>query len=280
MSARLKARSETYRLAAFPDPAAWLATRGSGIDHVPTDGARGIDAETLAALPNLKAIGSYGVGYDAGDIASATARGIPVSHTPSVLDPEVATTALMLMLAAFRNFEAQAAHARNGRWARDGALPLSRTADSETVGILGPGRIGKAFANKLAPFQPKILYSGRGKQDVPYDYVPDPVEMAKAADVLVSIVPAGAATQRPISVEAKVVLGPDGILINVGRGSTVDEPKIPEALRTLPNVVPTPHMGGATVETRAAMGNLAIDNLFEHLDTGKPIAPVPESKAL
>ena len=273
------------------------------IRYVLTDGGLGVPNDLFAELPNLKLISSIGVGYDAIDTDLASARGVPVCHTPDVLNEEVATTALMLFVACWRNLEAEMAHARSGAWARDGGLPLSRTADRRTVGILGLGRIGKAIARKLAPFQPDIHYCGRSRQDVPFQYHASLTDMAQTCDTLISVLPGGPATDRLIDRAVLEALGPGGYLINVGRGSTVDEPAliaalqdgrlggaaldvfanephIPEALRALPNVILTPHIGSATVETRKAMGDLAIDNLLAHRD-GKPLlSPVPESAGL
>lgn len=281
----------------------WLTRDGASIDYVLTDGHLGVTAKLFAGLPNLRAIGCYGVGYDNINTDTAVARGIPVSHTPDVLNQEVATTALMLMIACLRNFPAQVDHATSGAWGRGETLPLARSADGLTIGILGLGRIGKTIVEKLMPFAPTILYTGRSKQDVPYEFIPDLKEMAAKADVLISIVPGGDGTRNLIDRAVMDALGPRGVLINVGRGTTVDEPElikaltegrlghagldvfeaepqIPEALRALPNAVLIPHIGSATVETRRAMGNLAIDNLIEHERSGRLLTPVPECRDL
>ncbi|WP_435141704.1 2-hydroxyacid dehydrogenase [Pseudopelagicola sp. nBUS_19] len=302
MQERLKAE---FDLAFFADisPEIWLAETGSQVRFILTDGPTGVPADVLASLPNAEIISNVGVGYDGVDTAVATGRGIPVCHTPNVLNEEVATTALMLYLACWRNFEAEMAHARSGRWEALGNLPLPRTADARTVGILGLGRIGKAIVAKLAPWSPEILYFGRSKQDVPYRYFDDLTEMARACDTLINIAPGGAATQHLINREVMDAVGPAGNLINVGRGSTVDEtaliaalregslggagldvyesePFIPQALRNASNVVLLPHVASASIETRRAMGDLAVDNLIAWKKGEALISPVPESASL
>ena len=285
------------------DPVAWLAQNGAGIAYALTDGHYGIKPEYLAGLPDLKLVSSNGVGYDAIDTDAAVKRGVIVTHTPNVLNAEVATTTLMLLIACYRNFTREVDHAVSGRWAETGNLPLSRSVDNRTIGILGLGRIGMEIARKLAPFNSKILYHTRTKRDVDYTYYDDLAAMARDADVLISIAPGGASTHHLVNADVMAALGPDGILINVGRGSVVDEaalinaletgklgmagldvfenePHIPEALRKMRNVVLTPHIGSATVETRAAMAQLAVDNLLQHRKDGKVISPVPECASL
>lgn len=303
MQVRLDQEFDVVALSDLPNARAWLRQNGAGIRYVLTDGHRGVPAEILMSLPGLELISSYGVGYDGIDTDAALARGIPVCHTPDVLNEEVATTALMLFLACWRNLEAQMAHARGGAWAERGQLPLARRADNRDIGILGLGRIGKAIARKLAPFNPTLHYCGRRKQDVPFRYHASLRDMAAACDTVISIVPGGVETRHLIDREVLEALGPEGVLINVGRGSVVDEhaliaalqagrlggagldvfehePNIPDALRRLPNVVLTPHIGSATVETRRAMGDLAIDNLRAHKNGQPLISPIPESAAL
>jgi lactate dehydrogenase-like 2-hydroxyacid dehydrogenase len=285
------------------DQDTWLAQNGTQVRFVLTDGHLGVPADIFERLPNAEIISSNGVGYDGVDTAAATARGVPVCHTPNVLNQEVATTALMLYIAAMRNFEAEMANARSGRWATAGNLLLARSADNRTIGIVGLGRIGKAIAAKLAPFDPTIVYYGRSKQDVTFPFYDDLVAMAQECDALISVVPGGAATHHLIHRAVMDALGPEGVLVNVGRGSVVDEgalisalqdgrlggaaldvfaaePEIPDALRAIPNVVLTPHIGSATAETRRAMGDLAIDNLIAWKNGQPLISPVPESAGL
>ncbi|MGB0507140.1 MAG: 2-hydroxyacid dehydrogenase, partial [Pikeienuella sp.] len=280
-----------------------LAENGAGIEYVLTDGHYGLKAEYLEHLPALKLISSNGVGYDAIDTGAAVERGIIVTHTPEVLNAEVATTALLLFIACYRSFIIDTDHARSGRWATDGGTPLSRSADNRTIGILGLGRIGMTIAEKLAPFNPRILYHGRSAKNVEFEFYDDLTAMAKEADALICVAPGGPETHHLINAQVIDALGPDGVLVNVGRGSVVDEtalilalqdgrlgmagldvfenePHIPEALRKLPNAVITPHVGSATIETRAAMAGLAINNLLKFHKEGTVLTAVPECAGL
>lgn len=285
------------------DVEGWLSDNAGSVRFVLTDGPTGIANDLLERLPNVEIISNLGVGYDGVNTTIATARGIPVTHTPGVLNEEVATTAVMLYLACWRNFEAEMAQARSGRWSSDGNLPLPPTADGRRIGILGLGRIGKAIAIKLSPWASEICYFGRTRQDVDYRYFDDLVCMAEACDALINILPGGDSTYRLIDRTVMDAIGPDGRLINVGRGSTVDEaalidalatgslggagldvfenePHIPQALRDMPNVVLLPHVASASVETRRAMGDLAVDNLIAWKEGRPLLSPVPESASL
>ena len=299
MLQRLEQAFTIHHLADMTDPKAWVAENGARIHYVATNGHDGIKADYMAAMPNLKAISCYGVGYDAIDTTMARARGVVVTHTPNVLNAEVASTALMLMLACYRNLLADDAHVRSGAWERDGNAPLSRSADNQVVGIVGLGRIGQAIADKLGALNATILYHSRSQKMVPYQYCESLVDMAQASNVLICITPGGDETKKLINAEVLNALGPQGTLINVSRGSVVDEtaliealqqgrlgwagldvfeqePKVPAALREMPNVVLLPHVGSATHETRAAMGDLTVENLLQHLEHGTVISPVPE----
>lgn len=269
------------------------------ITHVVTNGHDGVKPELMAALTNLQVISGYGVGYDAVDANEAARRGIIVTHTPNVLNEEVATTALLLMLSCYREVLRDDAYVRSGAWEAKGNAPLTRSAENQTVGILGLGRIGQAIADKLAPWNAKIIYHSRSKKDVDYTYYDNLTEMAFDCDVLICITPGGASTNKIVNAEVMEALGPQGTLINVSRGSVVDEaamidalksgklgwagldvfegePSVPQALRDLPNTVLLPHVGSGTVETRAAMGALTVDNLLQHLKDGTVISAVPE----
>lgn len=303
MVERLTPRFELVYEDQLEDPLAWLGTHGGSIAHVLTNGHDGVKAAYIDAMPALKIISNYGVGYDAIDAHACAERGIMVTHTPDVLNQEVATTALMLLLSCYREWISNEAHVRSGAWEAEGNAPLSRSADNRTIGIVGMGRIGQAIARKLQPFDPVLKYHTRSPKDVPYEYVADLVDMASQCDALIVITPGGPATHHLINEEVLNALGPDGVLVNVARGSVVDEtamiealetgalgwagldvfdaePHVPDRLRALPNTVLTPHVGSGTIETRAAMGNLTIDNLFCQLDGTAVLTPVPECAGL
>jgi lactate dehydrogenase-like 2-hydroxyacid dehydrogenase len=220
-----------------------------------------------------------------------------------VLNDEVADTALMLWLAVSRELLPSERWARSGEWEAKGAYPLTRSIRNRTVGILGMGRIGQAIAETIQPFNPTILYHTRSKKDVPYEYVSDLVEMARRSDVLIVITPGGPATRHLVNKAVIDALGPEGILVNVARGTVVDEaaltealiagrlggagldvfedePKITEGLKSLDNAVLLPHVGSGSVETRQAMGDLVCENLDQWKSEGTVRTPVPECQAL
>lgn len=303
MRNRFEAEFTVHKLFDQPDRAAFLAALGDSFVAVATDGHWGVPDDVMAALPNLKVVSSHGVGYDAIDAPAAAERGIIVTHTPDVLNDEVADTAVLLWLAVSRQLVSGDAWARSGQWERDGAFPLTRSVQKRTVGIVGFGRIGQTIAKRAAMFDATVLYHARGPKDVPQEYCADLTDMARRSDVLICITPGGAATQHLINADVIDALGADGILINVARGSVVDEtalvaalqnqrlggagldvfeaePKIPHALKMMENVVLTPHIGSATVETRQAMGDLACDNLSRYFADGTVLTPVPECRHL
>ncbi|MEK6216825.1 MAG: 2-hydroxyacid dehydrogenase [Boseongicola sp.] len=299
MLASVREVFNVHRAADIGDLLKWLAEFGDTVTHILTNGHDGVPPVVMAGLSNLQMISCYGVGYDAIDAHVAARRGIVVTHTPDVLNAEVASTAVLLMLACFRELLRDEAYVRSGEWESAGNAPLTRSADNRTVGILGMGRIGQAIAAKLAPWNPTILYHTRSPKDVPYRYVGDLVEMAERADVLICIIPGGDATRHLVDANVINAIGPNGTLVNVSRGSVIDEaamiealedgrlgwagldvfeqePHVPRRLRALKNVVLLPHVGSATIETRAAMGALAVDNLLQHLADGTVLTPVPE----
>ncbi|WP_299301419.1 2-hydroxyacid dehydrogenase [uncultured Litoreibacter sp.] len=299
MLERMEAEFTLHKMNDIKDFDAWVAEHGGKIVALATNGHDGVPAHVMAACPNLQVASAYGVGYDAIDTDACVARGIKVTHTPNVLNAEVANTAMMLMLACFRNFLSDERHARSGDWERDGNAPLSNSPDNRTIGILGMGRIGQEIAERLQVFNPTILYHTRSRKDLPYEYCETLVGMAERSDVLICITPGGASTNKIVNKQVLEALGPEGMVINVSRGSVIDEealiealqsgklgkagldvfeqePKIPNALKEMDNVVLLPHVGSATHETRAAMGKLTVDNLIQWKQDGTVLTPVPE----
>lgn len=288
------ALAETY--AVHRPGAEDFAALAPRIRAVVTDGHRGLPAEILTALPALELVASFGVGYDAIDLAACRARGVRVSNTPDVLSDAVAELALGLMLALCRRIPAADALVRSGAWPRGGFGPTGQLAGSR-AGILGLGRIGKAIAARLAACRVEICYHGRQAQaDQPWRYFADLTAMARAVDWLVVAAPGSAATSGLVSRAVLEALGPEAALVNISRGTLVDEPAlvellvsgglggaaldvfaeeplVPEALFALPNVVLSPHQGSATRATRDAMGALVLDNLAAHF-AGRPL-PTP-----
>lgn len=294
----LSARYEIPSLPAGPERTKFLAERGERFRVVVTSGLGGVDAHTIAALPNLQAIVNNGAGVDRIDLQAARRRGIGVSNTPDVLSDTVADTALGLILMTLRRFGAADRYVRAGRWAREGPFGYARDVSGLQVGILGLGRIGSAIATRLLGFDCAIAYHNRHRIDgVPYRYAESPLELAESVDVLVVATSGGAATRHLVNRRVLEALGPEGYLINIARGSVVDqdalvelvaggglggagldvfaeEPRVPEALFDLDNVVLFPHIGSATARTRRAMALLAIRNLESYLSTGKLVTPV------
>ena len=249
-------------------------------------GKNGIDAATMDATPDLKMISLAVVGYDRVDLDHARARGIRVTNTPDVLTDDVADLAMGLMLAVARRLPAQDLYVRQGRWPIEGDPPLARRASGRRIGILGLGRIGQAIAARARPFASEIGYFSRAPraEGGGYHYFDSPRALAAWSDVMIVVVAGGAETAGLVNRDVIEALGPDGTLINVARGSVVDEdalvaalvdgrlgaagldvfadePNVPEALLGLDNVVLLPHQGSATWETRKAMGDLALANL-------------------
>lgn len=259
-----------------------------------------LDAAFLGRFPKLKIVSSFGVGYDHVDAAWAGAHGIVVTNTPGVLDDEVADTALGLLLCTIRRLPQAERYLRAGQWL-NGAFPLSDTLRGKTIGILGLGRIGKAIARRCEAFGLKIVYHGRTRQDdVDYLYYPTLLGMARAVDILLVITPGGAATANMVDAAVLEALGPKGVLINVARGSVVDEtaliaalragrisaagldvfadePRVPQALIDMDNVVLLPHVGSGSHHTRRAMGQLVVDNVASFLAGRGPLTPVAET---
>jgi lactate dehydrogenase-like 2-hydroxyacid dehydrogenase len=267
---------------------------GPGISAA-ISGGNGIDAATMDAAPDLKMVALAVVGYDRVDLDHARAKGIAVTNTPDVLTDDVADLAIGLMLSVARRLPAQDLYVRQGRWVKEGPPPLARRASGRRVGILGLGRIGQAIAGRALPFASEIGYFSRHPraEGAAYRYFDDPVALARWADTMIVAVSGGAPTAGLVSRAVIEALGPDGTLINVARGSVVDEdamvsalidgrlgaagldvfadePNVPPALLGLDNVVLIPHQGSATRETRQAMADLALANLAAFF-AGRPL---------
>lgn len=283
------------------DPAA-LDRLAPQIRAIAASGESKVSAELIARLPALEMISVMGVGYDGVDVQAAKARGIPVTHTPNVLNDDVADLAIGLALCAARQLPQADRYVRDGSWAAKGPMPLARKLSGGRMGIVGMGRIGQAIATRALAFGMSVAYTARSAKPVPYRYLPDAKALAAESDVLVVITPGGAATRKLINAEVLAALGKgrgEGILVNVARGSVVDEaalidalergviagagldvfedePNVPERLRAIPHVVLAPHVGSATAATRQAMADLAHGNLQAHF-AGRPLlTPTPE----
>jgi lactate dehydrogenase-like 2-hydroxyacid dehydrogenase len=283
----------THKLWEAPDRDAFLASVADRITAAATTGSRGMDDATMAKLPKLKVIGHFGVGVDSVDVDAAKRRGIVVTNTPDVLTEDVADIALALLLSAVRRVPQGDRYVREGKWLM-GPMALTQSVQGKKVGVIGLGRIGKAIAKRCEAFNLKVAYQGRNKQaNVAYPYHADPVSLAREVDVIVVAAPGGDATRGLVNRAVLEALGPEGTIVNIARGSVIDEaamidalksgklgaagldvfdkePAVPAELLALENVVVQPHVGSATHPTRTAMGQLVIDNLAAHF-AGKPL---------
>ena len=298
--ARLEDRFTLHKIGRRGVENANLSAIGPDITAVAGFGHGKIDGVLLAQLPNLKIVANYGVGYDSVDADGCAAKGILVTNTPDVLTDETADTAVALLLMTVRQYSASEVFLRSGQWATK-PFPLTPlTLRGRTVGIAGLGRIGKAVARRLEGFGVDLAYSGRSRQEgVEYTYYPDLVSMAQSVDTLLSVLPGTAATHHIINADVLAALGPTGVLINIGRGTVVDEdaliaalnagtlaaagldvfdnePNVRQDLIDAPNTVLLPHVGSASIHTRLAMGDLLIRNLVQFFDDGRVLTPVVE----
>ncbi len=284
-----------------PDREAFLnsvAPRIRGIASL--GGHAAIDSAFMGRFPRLEIVSSFGVGYDHVDAKWAGLHGIMVTNTPDVLNEEVADTALGLLLCTVRQFPQAERYLRAGKWPQ-AHYPLTPSLRDRTVGIVGLGRIGKAIARRLEAMQvPVVYHSRRPAADVAYKYYPNLIEMARAVDVLLVITPGGAETRNLINADVLKALGANGILINMARGSVVDEPalikalqdktiltagldvfvnepQVPQELIDMDHVVLFPHLGSGSVHTRRAMDNLVVENLVSWFAGKGPVTPVAET---
>jgi len=266
----------------------------SGSGHARLDGA------LLSRFPNLQIVSCFGVGYDQVDAVWAGEHGIVVTNTPDVLNDEVADTTMGLILSTIRRLPQADRFVREGKWLK-GAFPLTASLRGRTLGILGLGRIGRTIARRAEAFGLRVIYHGRrAQEDASYQYFPTLAGMARACDILVAITPGGAETKHIVNSEVLEALGPDGVFINVARGSVcdqdaliaalrngvilaagldvfADEPNVPQALIEMDNVVLLPHVGSGTNYTRDAMGRLVVDNLASFIRGAGPLTPVAET---
>lgn len=295
---KLESEYKVHRYWEADDQAALLESVKSDCTGVVTDGGRGVEAAVLQQLPKVKMVGVFGVGVDAVDLDYCKEHGIAVSNTPDVLSDDVADMAMALALAVSRQLVTGDAYSRAGRWPTEGAMPLTRRVMGKRAGIYGMGSIGNALAKRLEGFGMQISYCNRSERaGSGYQFVASLEELAKNVDYL--FVTASATPESVGAVNAKVLdaLGSDGYLINVSRGTLVDEPvlveylqnnkiagagldvfakepTIPEALYSLDNVVLQPHNASGTWETREAMGKLVLDNMAAHFANKPLLTPV------
>lgn len=290
-----------HKTAAAPDRDAFLAEH-AGVRAIACSATtEKIPGSFMERFPNLEIVASFGVGYDHMDAKWAGAHGVILTNTPGVLTEEVADTALGLLLCTVRELPQAERYVRAGKW-REKDYPLTRaTLRDRTVGLIGMGAIGQAIARRLEAFGVAVVYHTRQKRpQLPYRHYPNLVDMARDVDILLAIVPGGAATANMIDAKVLDALGPDGILINMARGSVVDEqalikalqdkrilsagldvyakePHVPAELIAMDNVVLFPHLGSASVYTRAKMDQLVVDNILAWATGKPPLTPVAET---
>ncbi len=299
---QLASRYEVVELGDLQNPDKVMSQCADRVRAVVTQGTA-IDRAFMQALPNLQIVANFGVGYDKVDAVAAAELGIVVTNTPDVLNEEVADTTLGLLLMTVRQLPQADQHIRKGLW-RDHSFPLtSSSLQGRSIGIVGMGRIGEAIAHRLESFGVSIAYHARNCRDhIAYPYFDNLIALAEAVDTLVVIVPGGPATQHLINRQVLEALGQNGILINVARGSVVDEqaltealenkvilsagldvfehePDVPQALIDMDHVVLLPHVGSASVPTRNAMSQLVVDNVIAWFESGTAVTPVVETPA-
>jgi hydroxypyruvate reductase len=291
--ATLQSEFACHNLYEAPEKGAFFEKFAPRVRGLATFGPMSVDGKVMDALPKLEIISNFGVGVDAINLEDAKQRKIIVTNTPDVLNECVADTALALVMNTLRRYPQSEHYLRGGNWASRGPYPLTTSLGGKTLGVLGLGRIGEAIAKRAAACGMKIRYHNRNRKDVPYPYDPDPVTLAQNSDVLMVVTPGGPATHRLVNEKVLQALGPQGYLVNIARGSVVDEPvllrylqekriagagldvfadepRVPPEFFKLDNAVLFPHVASATVETRKAMGDLQVENLRRHF-AGKPV---------
>ncbi|MGN7438987.1 MAG: 2-hydroxyacid dehydrogenase [Alcanivorax sp.] len=294
---QLEGGYNVIRLWEANDPVAVIEKHANDVQAIlSTYNSSGVSERLMSALPNLEVIAQFGVGFDNIDLKAASERGVAVTNTPDVLTDDTADVAMFLMLNVARRAVEADMFVRVGRW-KSGAMPLSTSISEKTVGVVGLGNIGKAIAQRAAAFNTNVVYHSRSKKDVSYTYYEDLEKMAEDSDFLIIACAGGPETENLINYQILNKLGANGFLINIARGSVVNEedllialrnqdiagagldvfanePDVPEELIKMDNVVLSPHVGSATVETRSKMGQLVIDNLNAHFDGQSLLSPV------
>ena len=301
----LEAEFECHWMERVPDQAKLVAEIGPRVVAMTTGSHTGVyaSAAMLDQMPKLKVIGNFGVGYDTIDVPHAATKGVIITNTPDVLNEEVADTAIGLLLTTLRELDRAQVYMRNGEWAQKGDYPLTRASlRNRRIGMVGYGRIGKAISRRLEAFGvPPVAYFGRKPQaGVALPFFSDLAAMARDVDTLLLILPGGPATQNLVNAAVLKALGPNGIVINMARGTVVDEAALMQALhdRTIlsagldvyvnepkinpkwfevPNLTLLPHVGSASQYTRERMGQLVVDNLVAFRHGKPPLTPVVET---
>ena len=295
---------QVHRLHKAADREALIRSTAGTIEAICTGGHTGVkvDDALMARLPKLRIVGNFGVGYDSVDAAAAGKRGIVVTNTPDVLTEEVADTAIGLLLMTVRELPQAERWLKAGKWANEGDYRLTPgSLRDRSIGMLGMGRIGKAIARRLEAFGVPISYCTRRQQpDLAYTYYPSAMELAKAVETLIVITPGGPETKNIVNAAVFKALGPRGVVINLARGSCIDEAALINALKkhtilgagldvfcdepnvnpeflALENAVLLPHVGSASVYTRDKMGQLVVDNLKAYAARNSPLTPVSET---
>jgi lactate dehydrogenase-like 2-hydroxyacid dehydrogenase len=297
----LDAIGTVHKLAEAKDRDAFIAAQSHVRAIACSDTRESIPGDLMARFPNLEIVASFGVGYDHMDVKWAAAHNVILTNTPDVLTEEVADTALGLLLCTVREFPQAERYLRAGKWLERNYPLTKATLRNRTVGMVGMGAIGQAIARRLDAFGVPVVYHTRKpRRDVNYLHCPSLIEMARAVDILMVIVPGGAGTANLINADVLDALGPDGILINMARGSVVDEPAlikalqdkrimaagldvfakepdVPQELIAMDNVVLFPHLGSASVYTREKMDQLVVDNIAAWAAGKPPLTPVAET---